>query len=162
MVVLTRPVSGGDRETTRVVQARCDTPGAEVLAMVPQSDIESLPAGQRISFRALHGGELRYTRDELLGIRSASAGAFGWRLEALRSCVDQLPRRSDDAQYWTTHLVEALRKRRFMVRAFPVDHIDESTQMDAEQALEKAGRACSELVDAARALARPRGTTSLG
>ncbi len=161
MVALTGPISDALGDVARVVQAQRDTPGAEVLAVVHQSKVNGLRDDQAMSFRAFDGDQHRYTREELLGIRSVSIGAFGWQSEALRKCVDRVPYRPDCAQHWISDLVEILRARRFMVRAFPVDHADKSTQIDAELALEKARRACSELVDAARALTRSRGTTSL-
>jgi bifunctional N-acetylglucosamine-1-phosphate-uridyltransferase/glucosamine-1-phosphate-acetyltransferase GlmU-like protein len=158
MVALTGPISDAVGDVARVVQAQRDTPGAEVLAVVHQSKVDALRDDQTMSFRAFDGDQRRYTREELLGIRSVSIGAFAWQSGALRKCVDQVPYRPDGAHYWVSDLVEVLRTRRFMVRAFPIGHMDEVTQIDAEQALEKAGRACFELVDAARTLTRSRGS----
>jgi len=151
MMALTGPSDDAGGAADRVVQAQLDRPGSEVLAIVAGPEIDALRDAETISFRTFDGQQHCYTREALLGIRAASVGAYGWRLEALRACVGQLAHRpGSDGRRWVSDLVAVLRRRRFVVRAFPLDHSDHSTQTDAQQALERAGRACSELVAAAR------------
>ena len=147
MVLLTRRIGDPDADCDRVLQAQ-DAPGAEVLAVVAQSAIAAMKPGEVVSFETHDGQYLHYAREQLLGVRYSSVAAYGWQLGPLRKHIGEIPKVGGQASQ-VADLVTVLRKHRFMVRAFPMDYADQSTVLDPCDLLERAGRACSELVSVA-------------
>jgi bifunctional N-acetylglucosamine-1-phosphate-uridyltransferase/glucosamine-1-phosphate-acetyltransferase GlmU-like protein len=148
MVLLTRRPEEADADCDIVVPSR-GVQGSEVLAVVSRPAIAVLRPGQVITL-GTHGGQhLGYTREQLLAIRDATSGAYGWQLGPLRKYIRRLAHVNGEGCH-IGDLIAVLRKHGFMVRAFPADEADRSTQVDAQETLGRAARACYELISVAR------------
>lgn len=154
MAFLTSRLQTDPRESRqgRVVQAHPGTPRAEVLAIVERATIDALGPGETLTFHSHAGEEWQFTREQLLAIPEVNVSAYAWRMAPLRECVPELRPHPCNGEYLVTDLVEALRRRRYLVRAFPVGDGAEAIGIDTQELLEKAKQAWAELRGAAVSL----------
>ncbi len=148
MVLLTRCSEDANAECDIVVPAQ-GVQGSEALAVIARSVIAALRPGQVMTFETHDGQRLSYTREQLLAIRDATGGAYGWQLGPLRKYIHKLAHIGGEGCH-IGDLVAVLRKHGFMVRAFPADEADQSPQLDTQEILGRAARACYELISVAR------------
>jgi len=163
MAFLTSELEGDPRDSRqgRVVQMHRGTSRAEVLAIVEKAAIDALD-GRTMSFRSLAGLQHEFGRERLLAIRDVNISAYVWRTAVLRKHIGKLRPHPESGEYLITDLVEILRRRHYLVRAFPACNGQESIGIDTRELLEKAKEAWAELRRTARPLVVAPGQATSG
>ena len=147
MVFMTGEIEGDPAASRqgRVIRTDPADPQSEVLAIVERPAIDALADGEVMTFRSADRRPHSFTKEQLLQTRAVNASVYGWRWEALRDYVRELPLHQDRAEYFVTDMVEILRRHDLSVRAVPLKNGQENIGIDTKELLEAAKVASGEL-----------------